>query len=80
MVIQFHEDNHQEERQAMKLITIEGDVFRADRIAAIDCYEDEINVYLDGAMDDPWVNSFNTEEDARAAQLRAVADWKKALE
>lgn len=63
----------------MKLITIQGDVFRADRIDAILLQEDpEMYVEYCGSQDRLY--EFDTMDEARAAQLQAVADWKKALE
>jgi hypothetical protein len=62
----------------VKLITIEGDVFRADRIEAIAVNKlCQVCVVVSGFTA---VTTMETLEEARAAQLRAVTDWKKALE
>jgi hypothetical protein len=64
-----------------KLITIEGDVFRADRVEAIIVEDRTLRVRL--LRDQQHYGMDYHKEDkekARAAQLRAVADWKKALE
>jgi hypothetical protein len=63
----------------VKLITIEGDVFRADEIGGIclSVHENKVMVIMGHNV---FSAVLPTREAAEAAQLRAVADWKKALE
>jgi hypothetical protein len=67
----------------VKLITIEGDVFRVDAIEAVTVYthsEIESSLYVHLTHGKLHSKRFESRADARAAQLRAVTDWKKALE
>lgn len=64
----------------MKLITIEGDVFRADRIDVITHKKNEIRVYTNGVGTSHYGYTYDNLEMALSAHLRAVMDWKKALE
>lgn len=69
------------ETDMKKLITINGNVFHADCIALIEYEETTLSIYLANwrSAEDHIDYEYDSEDDARAAQLEAVKAWKEAL-
>lgn len=60
------------------LVIIEGDVFLTTAIACILVEDDLMKVVLQ-YQEQSFEYQFDTEDEARAAQNKAVAAWKEAL-